>query len=98
MSQHNKTQLPKREDAEYYISPCSEDTCINGPPTIETYVLCDVCAKVCPDVFDFGRARMPTKWLKLKSKKDKAAAAKDRKSSNISAYVVYLMAKKKSSK
>lgn len=82
----------------YYITPCGDGMCVNGPPNIETYVLCDVCAKKCPDAFDFGIARMPEKWKKLTSKRDKEAARKDRKSSNISAYTIHMMMKNKEKK
>ena len=75
----------------YYIPPCGDGTCVNGPATIETYCLCDICAAKSPDAFDHGKALAPLKWRTITSNRDKKTARKNRKSTNIVTYTAHIM-------
>ena len=45
-----------------YVPHCSNTSCVNGPPTIESYALCSECTTKCPNVYSLNIRSLPDKW------------------------------------
>lgn len=61
------------EKAYTFPAKCGHDDCANGPPTIETYALCEACKKAAPCIFRAGIATIPPVWTKTEVEDNKKA-------------------------
>lgn len=77
---------------EHVPEPCGSFDCLNGPPKIETYALCETCESRCPNIYNKRLVPLPAKWEGLpKSEKESKRRAKDMHASSVMYFSVLLL-------